>query len=121
MFMHEILHRNYRREEEFVERFRSSAWKASVSLNGEWKPNSNCDDTERQQRKYCLLMGHQSRLIFKSAAVYHDPDSGAFTSALILLESSTRAVEVTIRKENDGLTAEISIDRPLEPRRVMAR
>lgn len=121
MFMDEILHRNYRREEEFVEKFRSSAWKASRILNGEWKPKANCDDMERQQRKYCLLMGRQTQLVFKSAAIYHDPDSGAFTSALILLESSTRAVEVTVRKENDGLTAEISIDRPPEPRRVMAK
>ena len=119
--MDESLHRNYRREEEFIAKFRSSAWAASRILNGEWKPNSKCNDIERQQRKHCLLMGHQAQLVFKSAAVYHDPDRGVFTFAQILLESSTRVVEVTVRKESDRIVAEITLDRPPEPRRVMAK
>jgi hypothetical protein len=58
---------------------------------------------------------------FKSAAVYHDPDRGVFTFAQILLESSTRVVEVTVRKESDGRIAEIKLDRAPEPRCVLAK
>ena len=119
--MDEILHRNYRREEDFVEKFRSSAWKASRILNGEWKPNSFCNDFDRKQRERSLLMGQQAELVFTSAAVYQDRSSGVFASALILLESSNRVVEVTVRKEIDGLTVEITSDRVLETRHVMAR
>jgi hypothetical protein len=114
--MDEILHRNFRREEEFVEKFRSSAWKASQLLDGAWKPQSNCDDTERNQCKHRLLIGKQSHLVFKSATVYHDPGNRAFTSARIFLESSSRIVEVRVKKEHDRLVARTILDRVAEPR-----
>jgi hypothetical protein len=36
ILMDEELYRTYRKEEEFVERFRSSAWTASRLLEGDW-------------------------------------------------------------------------------------
>jgi len=113
--MDEELYRTYRKEEEFAERFRSSAWTASRLLEGVWKPNRWCDNIVRQNRKLLLSAGQQSDLVFTSAAVYHDPTTGFLTSIEILLESSIRIVNVRVNKKGDKLRAEKIVDRTQKP------
>ena len=89
------LKRTYLKEEEFPEGFSAVAMVAAGELNGAWRPNNKCDDAARKIQAYFLSTGKLKQLVFKSAAVYYNPNG--FESVQILLESSKRIVNIHVR------------------------
>jgi hypothetical protein len=107
----EYLHRNYLREEEFLDEFYESASAARSLLQGEWTPDPGCNDAVRKNRDYFFSSGELTQLVFDAAAVFHTAN-GRFSSVQISLRSAKRQVTVRVRAEADGtLTAEKIVDR----------
>lgn len=111
----ERMHRNYLKEEEFLEHFDSSAREASKLLNGDWKPNYDCNDNERRQRDYFRKSGELTWLVFSSGSVFHD-ENGHFSSVQIVLESLKRQVNVRVSMVEGKLVAEKIVDREPPPK-----
>jgi hypothetical protein len=106
--------RYYTREEEFLDHFHMVAWEAQKLLGEDWHPESNCDDKIRKSREYFLKTGQLNGLVFDGAAIYHSSD-GFFSSAQIILKSSTRVVNLRVRKLNDNkFAAEKILDKAVE-------
>lgn len=102
------LKRVYLKEEEFMEEFSDVAMVAARELNGEWCPDNNCGDVTRKNKEY-FSTGRPSQLAFNSAAVYYDRK--LFSSVVILLNSSSRVVNVSVRMIGRKLVAEKILDR----------
>jgi hypothetical protein len=107
--MEEYFDRNYLKEEEFLDGFGGCASAAAALLNGEWRPNYRCDDQTRRNQNYFKSSGELSRLVFESAASFHNVDG--FSSVQIVLCSSTRKVTVRVRRTDSDLIAEKIVDR----------
>ena len=104
------MHRYFLKEEEFVDEFTDWAFAASGAVEGEWRPDTNCDDGTRAQRDYFLRSGELSRLAFMSAAVRVDREVGY--SAQIILESAARLATAKVWRGEDGKTeTAILVDR----------
>ncbi len=101
--------RNYFKEEVFLDEFYNWASAASNILNGEWKPNWNCNDSQRQQNDYFMKSGQMTWLVFTSASVQNDP--GQEVHAQIILESSKRIVNIKVATQDNKSIAEIQIDK----------
>ena len=101
--------RNYLKEEEFVGRF--SSWSSAVSraVNEAWRPNPDCDDAERKQHEYFKKSGQMTWLVFSSASVHNSPNEE--THAQVLLESSTRIVNVRVTTRDGKSHTEVLLDR----------
>ena len=99
--MGETMVRNWQKEESFLAGYSFPAWEASKFLNGEWEPNSHCNDSVRRNQTYSMDQGHLEDLVFSSASVFHDDESALFSSVQILLESSTRLVNVRVEAIGD--------------------
>ena len=100
--------RVYLKEEEFLEEFSDMARVAAGELNGEWCPDNNCGDVTRKNKEY-FSTGQLNQLAFNSAAVYYDPK--VFSSVEILLNSTKRVVNVSVRMVGRKLVAEKIFDR----------
>jgi hypothetical protein len=109
----EFMHRYYQKEEEFLDEYGDVASVASKLLGDEWSPNYDCDDRDRHNRDYFMSSGEQKSLVFQSGAVFHT--GKFFSSAQVVLQSSTRVVTVRVSEGDGGeLTAEKIVDRPAE-------
>ena len=108
--MDEYLARNYLKEEEFLDEYGEVASVAARTLNGEWQPDYQCDDAARKNRDYFKSTGELVQLAFRSAAVFHSANQ--FSSVQIVLESSSRVVNVRVKLTGDDLMAEKILDRP---------
>src|SRR5690242_14030026 len=108
--MAEYMKRHYLREEEFLDEFYNVATVASKILNGDWQPNSHCNDNIRQSQKYALSNGYMKKFVFNSASVYHD-ENRFFSSAQVLLKSSDRFVNIRVKKDGKKLVGEIIIEK----------
>ena len=102
--------RNYTREEEFLNEYGDVAGVAARALNGKWQPDYKCDDAARKSRDYFKSSGELAELAFQSAAVYRS--GNRFSSAQILLETSSRVVTIRVKLVGDDLVAEKIVDRP---------
>ena len=102
--------RIYLKEEEFLEEFSDVARVAAGELTGEWCPERNCGDVTRKNREHLRSTGQLNQLVFNSAAVYYDHN--VFSSVEILLNSSTRVVNVGVRMVAGKLVADKILDRP---------
>jgi hypothetical protein len=111
--MTEHVRRYYHREEEFLNEFPFVVSAAVNLLNGGWEPDYFCDDASRQNLAYLLSTGGLVSLSFDGAAVYHD--ARGFSSAQIVLKSSTRIVTVRVRKDGNDLVAEKVVDKAAKP------
>ncbi len=109
--MSERLKRNYLKEEDFLEEFSEVVSVASALLNGDWQPDYDCSDGRRDSREYFRTTGELAALAFDSAAVYHD--EGRFSSAQVVLSSSSRVVTVRVKSRDGQLTAETVKDQAL--------
>ena len=110
----EDLRRHYTAEEEFLRDFDRVASAAAHVLNGEWRPDYECNDRKRQQREYFISSGELSWLVFNGAAVYQN-ESGVFSSAQISLRTAKRYVTVRVSGVLSGkLTAEKIVDKPAD-------
>ena len=107
--MSEYCKRLYNKEEEFLDEFYNVASVAVKILNEEWKPNSHCDENVRKNRKYFLSTGELNALVFDSASVYHDENG--FSSVQILLKSSSRIVNVRIKRIDGKFVGEKLIEK----------
>ncbi len=107
--MQEHLKRQYLEEEEFLDEYSDVASVAEKVLNGQWVANYGCNDVVRKNQEYFLSTGELQLLVFDSAAVYHD--AHGFSSVLIVLKSSQRAVTVQVRKADGGLVGEKIVDK----------
>jgi hypothetical protein len=101
--------RVYLKEEEFLEEFSDVARVAAGELNGEWCPDKNCGDVTRKNREHLRSAGELGQLVFNSAAIYYDRN--VFSSVEILLNSSKRIVNVSVKTVGGKLHAEKIIDR----------
>ena len=101
--------RSYYREEEFLDEFYNWAASAALALNGEWKPNDSCDDSARKQRDYFLKRSELIWLVFFSAHVSYDETDKMFVQ--IVLESSTRVVNVKVWERDGKTVTQVLIDR----------
>jgi hypothetical protein len=101
--------RFYIKEEEFVDEFYNWASAASVVLNEQWRPNGGCDDAQRKQQEYFMKSGEMSWLVFRSASIHDNP--GEEVHAQIVLESSTRIVNVKVLRRDGKSVAEILFDK----------
>lgn len=101
--------RSYHKEEEFLDEFYNWASSAAVALNGEWKPNYSCDDNERRQRDSFLKRGELAWLVFVLATVAYDETDEMY--AQIVLESSTRDVNVKVWERDGKTVTQVLVDR----------
>ena len=99
--MRETMVRHWQKEEDFLDGYSFPAWEASRLLKGEWEPISHCNDSVRHNQDRSMDQGHLNNLIFKSASVFHNDDTDLFSSVQILLESSTRIVNVRVEAIGD--------------------
>ena len=102
--MSEYLKRVYHKEEEFLDAFFETARSASLLLSGEWEPNYWCNDKTRHHTQSLLSTGGLRTLTFDSASIYQDKNG--FSSAEIVLKSSTCIVTVRVKKTNGKFVAE---------------
>jgi hypothetical protein len=107
--MSDVLMRYFVREEEFLDRFETAATVAAWSLKGAWSPDYRCNDVVRRRREQQLSSGGLDTLVFSGAAEYHS--GGGFSSVQIALRSSTRSVNVRVRKVGRELVADTLADR----------
>jgi hypothetical protein len=110
--MTEYLKRLYKKEEEFLDEFGSSASAAAQILGGAWEPSYHCDDNVRHNQQYFLSTGELAHLTFDSAAVHHDEKG--FSSVQIVLRSSKRTVTVRVKREGSELIAQKIVDRAID-------
>lgn len=110
--MCEYLKRYFTKEEEFLDEFGMSVGAAIKLLGDEWKPDFHCNDATRQNRAYFLKTGQLNHLVFDGASVHHNEKG--FSSVQIVLKSSTRLVNVRVKKVGDEFVAEKIIDRPAD-------
>ena len=101
--------RSYHKEEEFLDEFYNWAASAAVALNGEWEPNYSCDDNERRQREYFRKRGELAWLVFSLATVSYDEADEMY--AQIVLESSTRVVNLEVRERDGETVTQVLVDR----------
>jgi len=106
--MNERMKRHYQKEEEFIEEFPSVTEAVAKILEGEWRPDYDCDDETRRKRDYFLGSGELYSLVFDDAAVYEDQKG--FSSAQVILKSSKRFVTVRVVKNNSDFEAEVIVD-----------
>ena len=102
--MSEYLKRVYHKEEEFLDTFFETARSASLLLSGEWEPNYWCNDKTRHHTQSLLSTGGLRTLTFDSASIYQDKNG--FSSAGIVLKSSTCIVTVRVKKTDGKFVAE---------------
>ena len=100
--------RVYLKEEEFLEEFSDVAMVAAGELNGDWCPDKNCGDVTRKNREHLRSTGELGQLVFNSAAIYYDRN--VFSSVEILLNSSKRVVNVSVRMVAGKLVADKILD-----------
>ena len=101
--------RNYLREEEFVDEFSSWSWAVSRAVGEAWKPNPGCNDAERKQHEYFKKSGEMTWLVFNSASVHNSPGEEMY--AQVLLESSSRVVNVRVTTRAGEPFSEVVLDR----------
>jgi len=78
-------------------------------LNGEWKPNYSCDDNVRRQRDYFLKRSELTWLVFILANVSYDETNEM--NVQIVLESSTRIVNVKVGERDGKTVTQVLVDR----------
>ena len=108
----EELWRYYDKEEEFLDEFSDVPWVASKLLGDDWHPDPSCNDAVRQQRQYFIEQDELNYLVFHGAAIHHDRSNRRFSSAQIVLKSSTRNVTIRVHGVGRGLVAEMQNDQP---------
>ena len=102
--MSDVLTRYYVKEEEFLDHFETAATIAAWFLQGEWSPDYHCNDAVRRTREQLLSSGGLDALVFSGAAVYHG--ASGFSSVQIALRSTTRSVNLRVKKVGHELVAE---------------
>jgi hypothetical protein len=104
-----VLTRYYVKEEEFLGQYETAATVAAWCLHGDWAPDYHCNDAVRRTRDQLLSSGALQSLVFSGAAVYHS-DAG-LASIQIALRSTTRSVNLRVKKVGQELVAEKLADR----------
>ena len=97
--------RIYRKEEEFLEDWYETVDAVLPLLRGDWRPNFQCDDRERERRRHALATGELKHLMFDGAAVFHAQSQ--LSSIQIELRSSTQLVFVRVWWANGEALADI--------------
>jgi WD40 repeat protein len=72
--MDEHVHRQYLKEEEFLEVYYETVDVVRPLLGHEWRPNFQCDDQVRDRRVRLLAAGQLAELTFDSAVLFHNRD-----------------------------------------------
>lgn len=106
-----VLTRYYVKEEEFLDQHETAATVAAWFLKGAWSPNYACDDAVRLKREQLLSSGRQDVLVFSGAAVFQG--TSGVQSLQIALRSTTRSVNLRVRKVGAEFVAEKLADRQL--------
>jgi hypothetical protein len=101
--------RYYHKEEAFADEYSGWAWAVSKAVDGAWKPNTLCNDSQRQQNEYFMKTGQMTWLVFTSASTHTEPE-GEF-HAQVILESSSRVVNVRATTRDGKAVAEVKLDR----------
>jgi hypothetical protein len=86
--MDEHVHRQYLKEEEFLEVYYETVDVVRPLLGHEWRPNFQCDDQVRERRVRLLAAGQLAELTFDSAVLFHNRDG--LSSIRLYLRSSAR-------------------------------
>src|SRR5262245_25254019 len=107
--MTDVLMRYYVKEEEFLDQYEVAATVAAWFLKGAWSPDYGCDDAVRRRREKLLSAGALDTLVFSGAALYHG--AAGFSSVQIALRSSSRSVNVRVKKIGQELVAEKMADK----------
>ena len=107
----DVLTRYFVKEEEFLAQFETVATVAAWFLHGDWAPDYHCNDAVRRTRDKLLASGALAALVFSGAAVYHS--EGSFASVQIALRSTTRSVNLRVKKIGHEFVAEKLADRPV--------
>lgn len=111
--MGDVLTRYYVKEEEFLDQFETAATIAAWFLQGAWSPDYHCNDAVRRTRDRLMFSGGLDDLVFSGAAVYHG--ASGFSSVQIALRSTTRSVNLRVKKVGQELVAEKLYDRHFAP------
>jgi hypothetical protein len=107
--MGDVLTRYYVKEEEFLDGFETAATVAAWFLKGAWTPNYHCNDAVRHNRDQLLESGGLDQLVFSGAAVYQGASGSS--SVQIALRSSTRSVNLRVKRVGQELVAEKLLDK----------
>jgi hypothetical protein len=105
----EHVHRQYLKEEEFLEDYWQAAETVIERLGLDWQPDFRCNDEVRQRQDMLLAKGKLVQLTFDSGVVFHGRHG--FSSVRLYLRSSTRFLVVRIRWVTEGFEIEVLRDR----------
>jgi hypothetical protein len=93
--MDEHVHRQYLKEEEFLEMYYGLVDAVLPQIDEVWQPNYGCNDQARQHRDLLLATDRLAQLTFDSAVIFHGRQG--LSSIRLYLRSSARLLIVRIK------------------------
>lgn len=108
--MFEHVERRYDKEEEFLNDFAACVAVVQTLLADEWRPDWQCNDDVRSNRKSALKADALPQLVFTEARIFHTEEG--LSSIQIDLKSSIHHITVWIKPVGSDWTAEKIADTP---------
>src|SRR5476651_2513054 len=106
--MDEYVHRQYLKEEDFLETHYETVDGLLPAIGHACKPNYQCNEQVRQRRSRLFATGQATDLMFDSAVLFHNRDG--LSSIRIYLHSSETLLVVRIHWEEGETLVEIVAD-----------
>jgi hypothetical protein len=106
--MDEHVHRQFLKEEEFLEVHYETVDAVLPWLGHDWRPNFQCNDQVRLPRARLLVAGQLAELTFDSAVLFHGREG--LSSIRLYLRSSARFAVARIDWAGTETRVEIMVD-----------
>jgi hypothetical protein len=106
--MDEHVHRQYLKEEEFLEAYYGTVDAVLPQLPHHWQPNYQCNDAVRDRRARPLAAGQLAELTFDSGVLFHNREG--LSSIRLYLRSSARFLVARIHWVGAETRVEILAD-----------